>query len=296
MNDYLSAITDAEKCMDCFKNQKTFFRINEIKISEQKFNEICELRKERTAIPLAYSLDEKIEIGKSWEYYLGYLHPQSLPSVLVSLILNPKHTEHKYVLDMCASPGSKFSHMAALMKNKGIIIVNDIKEEKISALYSTINRLNVLNCIVVRGDASKFWINKRFDRILLDAPCSALGSAYGAISRYKPEISKNLALIQKKMIKNAFSLLKDGGELVYSTCTYAKEENEEVVKFLLENQENAKLVDVGASAASSGCSETQHEKGLSEFGDEFKKCWRIYPQHLMSEGFFISKIRKEAGT
>ncbi|MFH0885041.1 MAG: hypothetical protein V1861_05000, partial [Candidatus Micrarchaeota archaeon] len=111
-----------------------------------------------------------------------------------------------------------------------------------------------------------------------------LGSGMGAYERWEPDHSIKISGLQKRMLFSSYDALRPGGELVYSTCTYAKEENEDVVKNLLDNVPGASLESIQL--------DIPHEKGLSEFGGEFRKCLRIYPQHLGSEGFFISRIRK----
>ncbi len=298
--NWLSLYTDAEECLSAFYNQKQFFRVNTLKISIAKFSEIRKINCEQTKYyDAAFELKEakNYQIGKTWEYFLGYIYPQSLSSILVSLVLNPKpdasdarYLKPETVLDVAAAPGSKFSHMAMLMENKGVLVGNDFKKEKISALYATINRMNVLNCIITSHDGSRLKWKEKFDKVLLDAPCTALGSGEGASERWTPEHSKQISILQKKMLFSAFESLKPGGELVYSTCTYAKEENEEVVKSLLEDNrtQNARLETIEI--------DIPHESGLSEFGSEFRKCYRIYPQHLQSEGFFIAKIKKVSNT
>jgi NOL1/NOP2/sun family putative RNA methylase len=283
--DYLSAYTDAGECLRCFASQKTFFRVNEIKISVDEFRKRTKLRCSQSPhYASAFELSERagFQIGKTWEYFLGLMHPQSMPSILASLALMPRPGQT--VLDVASAPGSKFSHMAALMKNRGVLVGNDLKGEKISALYSTINRLNVLNCIVTTLDGSRLPWKSKFDKVLLDAPCTALGSGMGAFARWNPGNSIKISGLQKRMLFSAYDALKIGGELVYSTCTYAREENEEVLKNLLENARGAELVATGL--------EVPHDPGLADYGKEFGKCLRIYPQHLGSEGFFISKIRK----
>ena len=284
--NWLSTYTDYEAAMAAFKNQKQFFRVNTIKMAVEEFLTTTKLNCKKTKYyDAAFELNERkgYAIGRTWEYFLGYIYPQSLSSVLVSLALNP--TEKDIVLDVAASPGSKFSHMAMLMKNKGVLVGNDMKGEKISAMYATINRMNILNCITTSRDGAKIDWKERFTKVLLDVPCTALGSGEGAPSRWMPEHSKKISILQKKMLFAAFDALRPGGELVYSTCTYAKEENEEVIANLLENVPSAKLGEVGL--------DIPHEPGLSEFGDEFKKVYRIYPQHFESEGFFIAKIKKD---
>ncbi len=279
--EWLSSYTDCEKCMDAFRNQSQFFRVNALKIPLLKFSTTSRLKRTRSYLDYAFRYDDSYSIGKTWEFFLGFIYPQSLPSILVSAILDPKPNEE--VLDVAAAPGSKFSHLAMLMENDGVLVGNDYKKEKISALYSTINRMNVLNCIVTMRDGKALNWKERFDKVLLDAPCSALGSGAGAMDRWKPENSRMIANTQKQMLFSAYDALKPGGEIVYSTCTYAKEENEEVIVNLLENRK-AELCDILIDAP--------HDSGLSEFGNEFRKTVRIYPQHLQSEGFFIAKIRK----
>jgi NOL1/NOP2/sun family putative RNA methylase len=284
-SDWLSVYTDAGTCMAAFADQQDFFRVNTIKNSVEEFEVLSKLKRTKSKYyDAAFELNERksFQIGKTWEYFLGLIYPQSLSSILVSLALDPKPGQT--VLDVSAAPGSKFSHMAMLMENKGVLVGNDLKPEKLSALYSTINRMNILNCIVTMRDGSKLDWKERFDKVLLDAPCTALGSGAEAWKRWEPENSKRIGGLQKRMLFSAFDALKPGGELVYSTCTYAKEENEEVVKNLLENVVGARLETIHL--------DIPHEPGLSEYGDEFKKCYRIYPQHINSEGFFIAKIRK----
>lgn len=276
--DWLSQYTDAEECLNAFQNQKQFFRVNTIKTSLEKFYKTSKLQsKVTTYYGAAFELEEDIQIGKTWEYFLGLIYPQSLPSILVSLVLNPHPNDT--VLDVAAAPGSKFSHMAMLMNNEGVLVGNDFKKDKISALYATINRMNILNCIVTIRDGKALGWKERFTKVLLDAPCTALGSGQSAWQRWNKENSDNISRIQKKMLFSAYDALKPGGELVYSTCTYAKEENEDVVNNLLANVPNAKLLDIYL--------DIPHERGI-----DLKKCCRIYPQHLQSEGFFIAKIKK----
>jgi len=116
-----------------------------------------------------------------------------------------------------------------------------------------------------------------FDKVLLDAPCTALGSHKHAWKRFKPDIAKALSRVQKAMILAGFDSLKKGGIMVYSTCTITEEENEEVVEFLLENR-NVEVEEIGLSIP--------HKES------RLKNAWRINPEDLNSESFFIARIRK----
>ncbi len=273
--DFLSSFVDPDFI---FLKEKRFFRINTLKISSKEFFEISYLKTEKTFYRDAFSTRE--DIGRSFEYFLGYLHPQSLSSMLPSLILNPN--EKDIVLDVASAPGSKTTHIAMLMNNKGAIFANEWKYKKASVLFSNIVRLGVLNTKVGIRDAKQLNINNKFTKALADVPCSSLAQKQ-AYKRFTVNLSKKLSEIQKKIIINAFDALKEEGILVYSTCTYSPYENEEVVKFLLENRD-AKIIDLNY--------DFPHEKGIIDYGKEFSKTARIYPKHFNSEGFFIAKIKK----
>lgn len=282
---WLSCFT-REDANEFLLNIKPAIRVNEIKISTNSFLEFSRLKLEKAFFYNAfYVLDEEIKLGNTIEYFLGYIHTQSLSSMLPPVVLNP--TPNSKVYDVCAAPGSKTTQMAAMMRNNGIIYANDVRIERISALVNNINRLGVLNVIITQRNGAKMFKPDYFDFVLVDAPCSGLGSSPYAYMKWWPNDSLKISSLQKRILLSSFDSLKPNGVLVYSTCTYTKEENEEVVKFLLEKRENAKLEEIRIPY------EIPHENGLSEFGNEFRKAWRIYPWHLKSEGFFIAKVRKE---
>ena len=273
-------IVDVEEFKFYLSNAKKYFRINTLKISVDEFEEFSELEFSPTPISFMKRLDSKLLLGATAEYFLGLIHPQSISSSLPPLILDPK--ENEKVVDVTASPGSKTTQLSMQMKNKGGVVAND-RKDRVKALLHNIARLGVLNTVVVSKDA-KFPIKENyFDKALVDVPCSALGSHLNAWNRFEKGIASSLSRVQKRMIISAFDSLKQGGELVYSTCTITEEENEAVVRFLLEERD-AKLLPINI--------ELPHVSGLSEYGDEFKKVVRIYPKHLESEGFFIAKIKK----
>ncbi|MEM4707023.1 MAG: RsmB/NOP family class I SAM-dependent RNA methyltransferase [Candidatus Anstonellales archaeon] len=282
MFDALIPISDADRCFHSLSEQKNYFRVNTLKNSVQEFLSSSSIQVEKTPLPFAFSSPNPI--GRTVENFLGYIHIQSLSSMLPALALSPHKND--IVLDACASPGSKTTQMAAIMGNDGAIVANDRKSRH-PPLLANISRLGVLNTVVVSYDAKKSIKENYFTKALLDAPCTALGAWQSAWKRFKPDIAKSMARVQKAMLLSAFDSLKPGGVLVYSTCTYTKEENEEVIRFLLERRENARLETINIPY------EIPHETGLSEFGDEFRKVWRVYPWHLKSEGFFIAKVRRD---
>lgn len=291
--DYISTFADADKILSA--EMRDTIRINTLKTSKEEFFEITEIDLEPTfyaygfyaetkpgsTSPKPETHDGKPRLGATWEYFLGYMHTQALSSMVPPLVLNPG--ERDLVLDIASSPGSKTTQMAMMMKNKGAILANDVDWERGSALFANIARLGVLNAKVTVRDGTKLGINNYFTKALVDAPCSSLSQPF-AYKKFTPNLSYEISKTQKKMLFSAYDSLVEGGELVYSTCTYEKGENEDVVKLLLEKRPEAKLCELGV--------DFPHDSGLSEYGNEFRKTARVYPYHFSSEGFFIAKIKK----
>ncbi|XP_067049452.1 tRNA (cytosine(72)-C(5))-methyltransferase NSUN6-like isoform X2 [Acropora muricata] len=179
---------------------------------------------------------------------------QNLPSVVVGHVLNPQPGD--IVLDMCASPGGKTTHLASLMEDKGIIVALDKSEPKISKLNQNCDRLGVCcvksfvfdgvkaldtdkqmdpdNC-TMSLPASPPYPSGSFDHILLDAPCSALGQRPQFVVKMKLKELQSYPRLQRKLFTTAVGLLKEGGVLVYSTCTLTPQENEQQVAWALKS-------------------------------------------------------------
>jgi NOL1/NOP2/sun family putative RNA methylase len=225
--------------------------------------------------------------GNLLDYYLGYLHPQALTSCLASMVISPKRDS--FVLDMCAAPGGKTSHLACLMNNTGLIIANELFPSRHIPLGHTLARLGVLNVVITGYQAQEFPLKQRFDYVLADVPCSGEGRFRKTKETYTYREfrgSARLPDLQKRIILRGFDLLKEGGEMLYATCTYNPEENESVVSFLLENRDACLLpIDVGLA----------HEKGILEWRSkkhdkQLKRAARFYPHHIDSVGFFMARI------
>jgi NOL1/NOP2/sun family putative RNA methylase len=235
------------------------------------------------------------ELGNSREHLLGYYYVQEISSILPMLVLQPKADE--IILDLCASPGSKTTQAAAMMNNSGTIIANEISIGRIIILNSNLERCGVMNTIVTRKEGVAFCerlmkkSKLRFDRILLDAPCSGEGTLRKSpktLLMWNENMIKKIAGTQRKLIESAVNLLKIGGEMVYSTCTLAPEENEMVVEWLLKKF-NVKLEEIKLPL--------KHHEGITkwkgkELSSELKKCLRLYPQDNNTGGFFIARIKK----
>ena len=176
---------------------------------------------------------ERKDVGNLLEHHLGKIYVQEAASMIPPLVLNPK--EGDILLDMAAAPGSKTTQIGMMMKNKGLIIANDYKGQRLQSLGINIQRSGLTNTIITLMDGNRFH-GFNFDKILLDAPCSGTGTirkSLKTITIWNPGMITKLAKQQKKLIANAFRNLKPGGEMVYSTCSLEPEENEGVVSYLL---------------------------------------------------------------
>lgn len=230
--------------------------------------------------------------GNLPEYLLGYIHPQALTSCLASLILAPSTCG--CVLDMCASPGGKTSHLAQLMSNRGLIVANEPNRKRHIPLAHTLARLGVTNAVMTSYQAQEFPLSQRFDYVLADVPCSGEGRV--RIVNYDREtfrgpakgIRHSLSEVQKRLILRGCDLLKDGGEMLYSTCTYNPEENESVVNFLLQNRDVTILPIEPGFGYDNGLIRWRGEK----YDRQLEGTARFYPHRNDSVGFFMARIRK----
>ena len=278
---------------------RNFIRCNTLKVSVEKLFErlskkwkVVQPYKEYPEIMLVESNLMPGELGSSIEHLLGYYYIQEVCSMMSSIALNPKQSD--FILDLCASPGSKTTQIAAKMENSGTLIANDLKFDRISILSSNLERCGVTNHIITKNDGVALCqklakINFKFDKILLDAPCSGEGtlrSSPKTFLMWNHKVVENLSRQQKKLIANAIKCLKVGGVLVYSTCTHSPEENESVIDFALKNFP-VKLESFELPLKSRpGITSWNNE----DFSPEVTKCHRIYPQDNDSECFFVAKM------
>jgi len=198
---------------------------------------------------------------------------------------------------MAAAPGGKTSYIAQLMKNSGVLMANDLKKERLKSLNANLHRLGVSNTVVVNYDGRKMpQLFNKFDRVLLDAPCSGLGviSRDPSIKVQKTrEDVKKLSHLQKELIKAAIDCVdahsKTGGYIVYSTCSVSVEENEWVVDYALKTR-FVKLVEAGLEVGEPGL--TKHKE--KRFHPTLNMTRRVYPHVHNMDGFFVAKLKKFA--
>ena len=233
----------------------------------------------------------RTDLGNLQEHLLGHIYIQEAASMLPATVLKPRPGE--IVLDMCASPGSKTTQMASLMENKGLLIANDISGMRMKPLGLNLQRSGIMNVVVTVMHGQQFRTRDvEFDKILVDAPCSGTGTirrSPDTLRIWNPGMIKRLSKTQKSLIEAAFESLKNGGEMVYSTCSTEPEENEEVIDFLLNKYSTATLEKIDLPIVKSD--PVLHFEN-KRYSNEIKKCLRIWPQDNNTEGFFVAKINK----
>jgi NOL1/NOP2/sun family putative RNA methylase len=270
------------------------FRVNTLKCSSKEIQE----RFSSYDIPVIQMpwygdafISEEPDIGGTLEHFLGNIYLQELVSMLPPLALLNELGDAKSVLDACAAPGSKTTQLAAMKRNKGTIIANDVNYGRIRALRFNLEKTGTLNTVITNYDLRNFP-QSRFDLILLDAPCSAEGTMRknpGLTKIWSPKQIAANASLQKQLITKAFDLLADNGVLLYSTCTFAPEENEAVLDWLLEKREaEIEKINIPGFKFSFAVNEW---KGRA-FDPQIKNALRVWPHHNDTGGFFMAKVRK----
>ncbi len=268
-------------------------RVNTLKMEVHELRK--RLRKDWKLTPVPWCREgfwiegKRRDIGNLAEHSLGYIYVQEAASMIPPEVLRP--TPGDIVLDMAAAPGSKTTQIAQYMKNKGVIVANDIAHDRLAALGVNMQRCGVANAMLTMMKGQQIR-NMEFDKILLDAPCSGTGTirkSVKTINAWNPNMVRKLAGEQKQLISHAFKLLKKGGTMVYSTCSLEPEENEGVVDFLLNKNNNAKLMQISLDIKRS---DAVTEFDNKKYSPEVRKCLRIWPQDNDTEGFFVAKIKK----
>jgi NOL1/NOP2/sun family putative RNA methylase len=271
-------------------------RVNTLKISvlelkkrlEKKGNELKPIE----WVPYGFNIvKESSNLGSSHEFLQGYYYLQNVASMLSAIILDPKPND--IVIDMCAAPGSKSTHLAQLMENEGTLILIEKNLNRIPALEVNLRRMGIINSIVLNMDAINLSnTNVKGDKILLDAPCTGEGLIRQDPSRKKSKRMKDIekmASIQKRLLTSGLKALNSGGVLLYCTCSIAPEENELVIHEVLNKSNNFKIVEI---------SKNYGVKGLTNvFGvnlsEDLMFSQRLYSHLHDTIGFYFCLIKKE---
>lgn len=284
--------TEYESFLTSYENPRTFgLRVNTAKISCEEFEKIVPFPiKKIPWIDNGYFYEEESRPSRCPLYQAGLYYLQE-PSAMTPASRIPIEPGD-YVLDLCAAPGGKATALGAALKGQGLLVANDISTPRARALLRNLELFGIPNVFVANESPSRLTdvFPGFFHKIVLDAPCSGEGMfrKEEALARdWSPEKSAELARIQRELILQAVNMLRPGGLLLYSTCTFSPEEDEGTISWLLEQCPEMELKDI------SGYEGFSH--GVPKWGNhdpELKKCLRIFPHKMQGEGHFMALLQK----
>ena len=239
-----------------------------------------------------FKLAAEFKAGLRWEYLAGLYHVQEAVSMLPVMFMDIQPGDR--VLDLCAAPGNKTSQISVLLNQGGTVVANDRNVGRMRASRQAFNRLGLVNVTTIAVDGA--GISKQaglFDKVLADVPCTCEGTCRKDVSLLKKSVnSKKLVGAQTALLRKAVQLCKPGGRVVYSTCTFAPEENEMVVNTILESSRDS--LRVVAVTPPDGFVTSP---GLTEWNDEtfdlsLANALRVWPHHNDTGGFFVAVLEK----
>lgn len=261
-----------------FNNKATTFFINE-NLPEAKKVELAEF---------GYYVPNNYKIGDSLLNHAGIIYSQDSSSMIPVELMGIEKGD--FVLDLCAAPGGKSIQILNKLNNTGLLISNEIEYSRAKILFENITRMGFKNSIITNSDAKAFAKSElMFDKILVDAPCSGEGliAKSKTIIDWKKEYIEPNAERQLSILNDIKSSLKNGGVLVYSTCTFNTKENEEVVfKFLTQNPE-FELVTPPENFRK------KLNEGIAISGKDMSCCLRCYPHKSNGSGQFVAVMKKK---
>jgi len=268
------------------KRSEVTYRHNSLKMTEEEFFQFLKadgIEYEKTFLDSFFRLKKINNPAATQVFKKGGAYIQGTSAGLASLLLDVK--EGMQVLDLAAAPGGKTTHLAEIMNNTGEITALDISQHRLNLVSDNLSRLGVTNVSLKIADAAKYEDDKKYDRILADLPCSGLG-----LISSKPEIKwekdrsviRKMADLQYRILNNNLSKLKKNGQLLYSTCTLTREENQDLIERILQENSNFKLMDLNLKL--------NEISGLTI--ENKNKYLELLPGEVDSEGFFFALLKK----
>lgn len=260
-------------------------RVNTQKVTTEEWEAISPFSLEPVEwIENGYYIEDKTP-AKDPYYYAGLYYLQEASAMTPANILAPQPGDR--VLDLCAAPGGKATELGARLKGQGLLLANDISNSRAKALLKNLELSGISNVYVTSEDPVRLCplFPDFFDKILVDAPCSGEGMFHrepGMVADWIAKGPDYYQEVQKELILQAADMLKPGGQLLYSTCTFSEREDEDIVRWLLHHRSDMHLIPVKPYAG--------FARGMGECSD----CVRIFPHKMRGEGHFLALLQKDA--
>ena len=285
---------DYKNYVNCFDEPRHYgLRVNTEKISVEDFLKIAPWPLERVPwIKNGFYYDgENVQPAKHPYYFAGLFYLQE-PSAMTPADRLPVSPGER-VLDVCAAPGGKATELGAKLGGDGVLAANDLSSSRAKGLLKNLELFGIGNVLVLSEEPGRLvpYFREYFDKILIDAPCSGEGmfrkdkKMVRAWEEHGPEF---FSKIQKSIITQAAEMLRPGGMMLYSTCTFSPEENEQTIEYLLKQYPEFEICEMeGYEGFAEGMPEATEEKD-----EELKKTVRIFPHRMKGEGHFLALLRK----
>ena len=283
-----------DEYIKCYEEKRLYgLRVNTKKISVEDFKKICPFPIEPIPwIENGFYYDGEKEQPAKHPYYFAGLYYLQEPSAMTPANRLPIEPGDK-VLDVCAAPGGKATELGAKLKGQGVLIANDISNSRAKGLLKNIEVFGIGNVLVISEEPGKLeeYFPEYFDKILIDAPCSGEGmfrkdkKMIKAWEEHGPEF---FAKIQRSIVTQAARMLKPGGMILYSTCTFDPEENEGTIEYLKKEYPEFEIQEIAPyERFCTGKPEVTVSKDSS-----FTKTVRIWPHKMHGEGHYLALLRK----
>ena len=283
-------------------------RVNTEKISVERFRELfpfplepipwtdCGFYYEKNGSAEADGTDRTAGVTKHPYYYAGLYYIQEPSAMLPASVLMVEPGDR--VLDLCAAPGGKSTHLAAKLKGKGILVANDASASRAKALLKNLTVWGCMNSVITGETPEKLLASFGcfFDKILVDAPCSGEGmfrKDAGLIKSWEERGPQQYAAIQKQILDCAVKMLRPSGLLLYSTCTFSKEEDEQVIAWILEQHKDLELIDPVIPGSWKNEADGAVPDGFARGCAPCEKAVRLWPHRICGEGHFLALLRKK---
>lgn len=283
-----------ESFLKSYEEGRNFgLRVNTAKISPEEFQKIAPFHLKRIPwVENGFYYEEQDRPARHPFYYAGLYYLQEPSAMSPASRLEIERGDK--VLDLCAAPGGKATELGAKLRGEGLLVANDISASRARALLKNVEIFGIPNAFLINEVPAKIadQFEEFFDKILVDAPCSGEG-----MFRKDPDVAKvwsqekslECSRIQKDIILSAAKMLAPGGMMLYSTCTFSPEENEEVIQYLLDSRSDFSLIPMEMYEGFSG----GRPEWISGGSEELKKCVRIWPHKMSGEGHFMALLKKE---
>lgn len=283
--------------IESFNEERHYgLRANNLKIETTELEKISPFKLEKIHwISNGYYYDKEYVPSKHPYYYAGLYYLQEPSAMTPAELFNINESDK--VLDLCAAPGGKSTELAAKLGGTGVLVSNDISASRAKGLLKNIELLGITNSIVLSETPEKLmnYFAEYFDKILVDAPCSGEGMFRkdpSMIKNWKEDSVDYYSDIQKNILPSAAKMLKPGGYMLYSTCTFSPEENEMIISEFLDNHKEFELITLPDFQG--------FDRGKTEWSGNYdydlSKAVRLWPHKIKGEGHFIALLYKNSET